>query len=211
MGSGDFETDRVEEAPLSDGAIRALANTAEQEITFTCVPPGSGVRIGIDRDGDGYGDGDELDHGSDPSDAGSIPTGVSPVCASVAPIVFKSASLNDRSGRLSLRAEVLIGAYTQEAVTASASDSGGPIFAGGVAGNLIVPKGSRFKYKAPRGTTGVTEVTVKEKRNSGGIFTVTFKTKEAWPLGSADEDETTTMITLNVGGQCFRGNPKHVR
>ena len=41
--------------------------------------------------------------------------------------------------------------------------------------------------------------------------TVTFKTKGAWPLGSADEDETTTAITLNVDGTCFHGNAKHVR
>jgi hypothetical protein len=30
------------------------------------------------------------------------------------------------------------------------------------------------------------------------------------PLGTADEDETTTNIILNVGGECFRGNAKHV-
>jgi hypothetical protein len=28
-------------------------------LTFTCVPPGSGYRIGIDRDADGIADGDE--------------------------------------------------------------------------------------------------------------------------------------------------------
>jgi len=30
---------------LTDAQIRALANTAGQEVTFTCVPPGSGARI----------------------------------------------------------------------------------------------------------------------------------------------------------------------
>jgi hypothetical protein len=30
---------------LSDGALRALASTAGQEVTFTCVPPGSGSRV----------------------------------------------------------------------------------------------------------------------------------------------------------------------
>jgi hypothetical protein len=106
---------------------------------------------------------------------------------------------------------VLLINYTQESVSADAFDSDGPIFADGVAGNLIVPKGSSFKYTAPHGTTGITNVTVKEKRNSGGIFTVTLKTKAAWTVGAADEDETTTSITLNVGGLCFRGNAKHVR
>jgi hypothetical protein len=42
-------------------------------VTYTCAPPGSGERIGIDRDEDGYLDGDELDAGSDPADPDSTP------------------------------------------------------------------------------------------------------------------------------------------
>ncbi len=210
VGDGTFEPSRTTEAEVSDAAIRALANTPGQEVTFTCVPPGSGLRIGVDRDGDGYGDGDELDNASDPSDANSVPSGISPVCSSVSPVIYKSATMSDKSGRLSLKADVLINHYTQEAVSASATDGNGPIFADGVAGTAIVPKGSGFKYKAPKGTTGITDVGVKEKRNSGGIFTVTLKTKAAWPVGSADQDETSTSITLNVGGVCFRGDAKHV-
>jgi hypothetical protein len=37
-------------------------------VTFTCVPPGSGERIGVDRDGDGAWDGDERDAHTDPAD-----------------------------------------------------------------------------------------------------------------------------------------------
>ncbi|MEO6028836.1 MAG: beta-propeller fold lactonase family protein [Candidatus Binatia bacterium] len=211
VGGGTFETDRASEAPVSDATVRALANSAGQEITFTCVPPGEGLRIGIDRDDDGFGDGDELDNGSDPSDAGSVPAGISPVCQTLTATIFKSATLSDKTGRTSLRAEVLLGSYAQERVSATANDSDGIIFTGGVAGNLILPKGTGFKYKAPRGTLGVTDVTVKEKRNSGGIFRITLKTKGAWAIGAADEDEFTTALTLNVGGTCFRGNAKHVR
>jgi hypothetical protein len=29
----------------SDSALRALANTPGQEVTYTCTPPGSGKRI----------------------------------------------------------------------------------------------------------------------------------------------------------------------
>ncbi|HEU4735076.1 MAG TPA: hypothetical protein VFT22_44600, partial [Kofleriaceae bacterium] len=32
-------------AGLSDAAMRALAQAADQEVTFTCVPPGSGARL----------------------------------------------------------------------------------------------------------------------------------------------------------------------
>jgi hypothetical protein len=36
---------------------RAVAATAGQPLTYTCAPPGSGTRVGIDRDEDGRRDG----------------------------------------------------------------------------------------------------------------------------------------------------------
>jgi YVTN family beta-propeller protein len=211
MINDSFVSDRTAEPALSDAALRALADTAGQEVTFTCVPPGSGVRIGIDRDGDSYADGDEVDGGSDPADAGSVPTGVAPVCGSITTTTFKSATMVDKSGRLTLKAEVLLGDYANEAVSTSASDGDGQIFAAGVGGNSLILKGTTYRFKAPRGSVGLTDVIIKEKKNSGGVFTVTAKTKGAWALGGADEDETTTFITLNVGGACFRGNAKNVK
>ena len=52
---------RSESGPFGHAAtaLRMLAGTAGQELTYTCVPPGSGRRIGIDRDLDGVLDGDE--------------------------------------------------------------------------------------------------------------------------------------------------------
>ena len=44
-----------------------------QPVTYTCVPPGEGVRLGLDRDGDGFFDRDEIDAGTDPADATSLP------------------------------------------------------------------------------------------------------------------------------------------
>jgi hypothetical protein len=44
-------------ASLSDSQLRALAATAGQPLTYTCVPPGSGTRVGVDRDLDGRRDG----------------------------------------------------------------------------------------------------------------------------------------------------------
>ena len=41
---------------ISDAALRALATT-EGPVTYTCVPPGSGVRMGLDRDRDVLFDG----------------------------------------------------------------------------------------------------------------------------------------------------------
>ncbi|QSQ25255.1 hypothetical protein JY651_10125 [Pyxidicoccus parkwayensis] len=44
-------------ANITTAALRALANTAGQEVTFTAVPPGSGTRIALDRNLDGRLDG----------------------------------------------------------------------------------------------------------------------------------------------------------
>jgi YVTN family beta-propeller protein len=76
--AGTFRSDRAAEPLLSDAALRAVAATAGQQLTYTAVPPGSGVRIGVDRDEDGYFDRDELDAGSDPADPASNPTNVTP-------------------------------------------------------------------------------------------------------------------------------------
>src|SRR5262249_38906020 len=74
LPSGLFQRDRAADALLTDAQVRALAS-AGQELTYTCVPPGSGTRIGVDRDEDGFFDRDELDAGSDPADPASIPAG----------------------------------------------------------------------------------------------------------------------------------------
>ena len=73
LPSGMFRSDRLAEPLLSDPQLRALAQTTGQELTYTAVPPGSGTRIGIDRDADGYYDRDEVDAGSDPADSHSTP------------------------------------------------------------------------------------------------------------------------------------------
>jgi hypothetical protein len=192
--------------------MRGFANTAGQELTFTCVPPGSGGRIGIDRDGDGYGDSDETDAGSDPDDPGSIPPSGAQVCTSSTAFIFSKATLKDSRGTLSLTAkDVPLVDYNQEAVGTVAVDGGGTIYAGAIAGPSILPKGSGFKYTAPSGSTGLTRITVKESRRSPGLFKITLKTKLAWTPGLANETEATTDVTLNVGGKCFVGDATRVR
>jgi hypothetical protein len=52
--AGGYQPDRSLSATLSSAALRQLT-----PVTFTCVPPGSGRRIGLDRDLDGILDGDE--------------------------------------------------------------------------------------------------------------------------------------------------------
>ena len=59
LAGGQFQSDKATEATLTDSALRAFANVAGQELTYSCAPPGSGVRVGIDRDLDGVLDADD--------------------------------------------------------------------------------------------------------------------------------------------------------
>ena len=72
LGSGQFATDRHSLPPIPATALRALADFGHA-VTYTCVPPGSGTRIGVDRDGDGAWDGDERQAHTDPEDPNSKP------------------------------------------------------------------------------------------------------------------------------------------
>jgi DNA-binding beta-propeller fold protein YncE len=56
--SGGYQTDKAL-VPLVPSATLRQQAVSVGGITFTCVPPGSGTRIGIDRDLDGILDGDE--------------------------------------------------------------------------------------------------------------------------------------------------------
>jgi hypothetical protein len=73
VGGNHFLSNRQAWPAISDVALRALAGVLGLEVTYTCTPPGSGVRIGIDCDSDGFLDGDEEDAGSDPADPASTP------------------------------------------------------------------------------------------------------------------------------------------
>ena len=74
QNDGTWRPDKQAQPALTTGALLSLAG-AGSEITVTGVPLGSGQRMGIDRDRDGFRDGDELDAGSDPGDPDST-TGV---------------------------------------------------------------------------------------------------------------------------------------
>src|SRR5262249_2845945 len=102
-----FRSDRRTQPPLTDIALQALAATPGQDLTYTAVPPGSGVQIGVDRDGDDYFDGDERDAGTDPTDAGSTPCGSPPGIAQAKTSISKNA---DPPGdeRLSIRGQATL-------------------------------------------------------------------------------------------------------
>jgi DNA-binding beta-propeller fold protein YncE len=72
-----FYGDRSDETPLRLEALLSRYWSSGEPITFTCVPPGDGLRSALDRDLDGYLDGDEILTGSDPADASSVPASTS--------------------------------------------------------------------------------------------------------------------------------------
>jgi hypothetical protein len=75
LPSGLFEPDDGS-APFTDASLRALATTPGQELTYTCVPPGSGHRTALDRDEDALVNGVETGTGifAGPSDTGTDPS-----------------------------------------------------------------------------------------------------------------------------------------
>lgn len=70
--NGKFSQDVTSAPALTDAQLRGLLGVfgfgvQTEALTFTCVPPGSGFRAGLDRDADGVADGDELALGTDPT------------------------------------------------------------------------------------------------------------------------------------------------
>lgn len=63
----NFQSDNPDESQWTRNDLIAAAQQPGQAVTFTCVPPGSGVRMGIDRDLDGA-----LDY-KDTSDCSAAP------------------------------------------------------------------------------------------------------------------------------------------
>jgi hypothetical protein len=76
VGSVDWFKPDTGGASIADATLRGKATTPGQEVTFTCAPPGSGNRMGIDRDDDALPDGVETNTGVyvDFTDTGTDPT-----------------------------------------------------------------------------------------------------------------------------------------
>jgi YVTN family beta-propeller protein len=106
-GSGLWTPDKAAEPQLATAALLALAGP-RAEITFMGVPPGSGHRMGIDRDRDGYLDGDELDARSDPGNPASTPLNVG-VRPGAGPDRFALRSIGPNPFRASTEVEFSLG------------------------------------------------------------------------------------------------------
>jgi len=101
QNDGTWRSDKQAEAAIGTSSLVALA-AAGGEITVTGVPLGSGMRMGIDRDRDGYRDADELDAGSDPGNPASIPLVGTPAPGSPGGISLTCLGANPSSGQVEI-------------------------------------------------------------------------------------------------------------
>lgn len=132
-GRRAFWSDYDPEGTFPADSLRLLAQNGG-EITYLGVPPGSGTRMGIDRDRDGYRDRWELALGSNPADPASTPS-VTAVASTpkAAPAVLFAARPNPfnpstvipfqvgRAGRVSLRLYNVSGALVRTLVEGPAT------------------------------------------------------------------------------------------
>ena len=73
LANGTYTTSHTATPALTDAQLRQVPQSSGKPVTYTCVPPGSGFRLGVDRDGDGFRDGNERAAGSDPADPNDTP------------------------------------------------------------------------------------------------------------------------------------------
>jgi hypothetical protein len=129
LGNGTFASDRASEPAMSDAQLRAVAATPGQALTFSCVPPGSGNRIGIDRDEDGFLHRDELDDGKDPADPASFP-GSAPMLVSTKSLTLKDGTPTTKR-KISFQATTKDAPDTARIVPPAAGGIGDPTLGGG--------------------------------------------------------------------------------
>jgi YVTN family beta-propeller protein len=140
LGGGLFQSDRGTET-LTAAALQAAAAVGS-ELTYTAVVTGTGTRLGIDRDEDGFLDRDELDAGTDPADPTSFPGAVLEVHLAAVQTALKVELVKaGRSTGLVSHATLSTKRFHAEAVVRVEDDQGAP-----VAGALVAASWS--------GTTG---------------------------------------------------------
>jgi hypothetical protein len=97
LPDGTFQSDDPQEEPLSPEALRDLVDGAGEFLTFTAVPPGSGHRIGVDRDRDGILNAVDLcPQHADPAQADDDGDGIGNACDNC--ILAANATQRDSNG-----------------------------------------------------------------------------------------------------------------
>ncbi len=215
LSDGTFQMDRAGDV-RADADLRALAASG-QELTYTCVPPGSGERMGVDRDEDGVLDRDELDVGSDPANAARVPE--TPIRASKVALKDDVTPPIDPSKRkISFRSSAFHGAPSGVVVPGMGTDgdptSGGGVggaeltIHGGAPGNQVLtielpasgwttngnPLALTYKYTDKRNVNGpISSITVRN-----GDLRIRGRGAALYPLASAPYGSITVRLELGA-------------
>ncbi len=201
---------------MIDADLRRQAATAGQELTYTCVPPGSGVRIGIDRDEDGFPDRTEIEAGSDPADPNSVPGGGStttttfpppPPCTSVPvtdPRAIVKVVTRREAGQLRAKMVIDLATYTNEDVLVTLSDSDTPLITGQDVGVLPPQGSSGTKWRFFSTADGVQRVSLRSLGSrQPGKSKLSVKARHWFTAAAANQPATSTQLKVQIGDLCF--------
>jgi hypothetical protein len=111
---------------------------------------------------------------------------------------------------LNLKASIVLGTYDRDTLEVIVADGGGIFLDAGLLGTELEVNNQATTYKFRSKEGPINKLSVKEDKRVPGGFKVSVRTREAWPLGSANESPATTSVILNVGGVCIGGSPTSV-
>jgi hypothetical protein len=221
QSNGLFKTDRASDAQMTDAQVRSFAATPGQEITYTCVPPGSGTRIGIDRDLDGCLDQDDLDPTnpavcsgvgttttSTTTPAGSTTTTTNPQACTPVPVTDPKAHVivvaRNEAGKVSATMQIALAGYHGEPVTATLTDSDSPSIATQTLATLPPSGSSGKKWRFKSTLDGLQNVQLKDlSPRKPGQFKLNLKAKHWFSSADANQPAAVTFLTVQVGNVCF--------
>ena len=197
LPDGTFQLDREDDPTISDPDLRASALLPGQEVTYTCVPPGSGTRIGLDRDEDGAFDRDELDAGTDPSDAASFP--LVPISIRTTSLSLRddaTAPINPNQSRITFRS-AKYGVAPSGVVVPAPGSAADPTTAGAAGGGATLTI-----YRTDGGTDKVVlPLAAARWTKTGSITNPGFQYRD-----SKREDGPIAAVTLRNGTLAIRGS-----
>ena len=223
QANGMFKSDRAGDPLLTDAQLRSQAATAQQERTYTCVPVGSGSRIGIDRDLDGcldFDDGAPVDpttctgggtttttSTTSPASTTTSTTLPGGGCTGV-PVVDPKASVkvttHNEAGAISAKMVIPLAGYSTEPVTVSLSDSDTATIASQSVGTLPPQGSSVKKWQFKTRADGLQKVALQNLApRQPGMFKLSVKTKHWFTAAAANQGASDTTLTVEIGDLCF--------
>jgi YVTN family beta-propeller protein len=219
QANGTFKSDHVGDVALTDAQLRAQAASAGQERTYTCVPFGSGTRIGIDRDLDGcldFDDGAPADPTTCAAGGSTTTTTTSPgsttttqpgSCTDVPVLdpkaIVKVIARND-AGRVTAKLVIDLAAYASDPITVSLADGDSPLIASQSVGALtpLGTSGKKWQFKAR--ANGVQKVGLRNLAPAQtDKFKLSVKTKAWFTAAEANQSAANTLLTVRIGDLCF--------